>query len=141
MAKLILASHGDFCTGACSALKMFAGDSIDVVTVSLGDDGVGPFRDQLRAAVESADEDLIIVTDLAGGTPCNEATALGLADPQRIRVVAGMNLPMLVELTVALMIGAPTDVAISKGVEAGRAGVHPIDLIVQDDEQDEDGLF
>lgn len=145
MAKLLLVSHSDFCKGALHALKMFAGDAIDASTISLGDDGVESFRNQLRDAVESVEGEILVVTDLAGGTPCNEATALALADPERIHVVAGMNLPMLVECSVALMTGASVELAVEKGVDAGRHGMHPIDLSFgESDGQDrnqEDDLF
>lgn len=143
MAKLLLVSHGDLCTGAQSALKMFAGDALDVSAVSLGHDGVDPFRTRLRAEVASTTDEVLIVADLAGGTPCNEATVLGLAEPQRIRVVAGMNLPLLVECAVALMTDDSLDSALEKGVAAGKAGVYPIDLTAgtADEPDDEDDLF
>lgn len=68
---------------------------------------------------------------------------LGLAEPQRIRIVAGMNLPLLVECAVALMTGDSLDSALEKGVAAGKAGVYPIDLTAgtADEPDDEDDLF
>lgn len=143
MAKLLLVSHGDLCTGAQSALKMFAGDALKVSTISLGHDGVDPFRARLRAEVTSTTDEVLIVADLAGGTPCNEATVLGLTEPQRIRIVAGMNLPLLVECAVALMTGDSLDTAIEKGIAAGKAGVCPIELTTgaADEPDNEDDLF
>lgn len=65
---------------------------------------IGPFddRDQMIAAAEAlaADlddgEGLLVLTDLFGSTPCNIANALGAK--HRVRVLSGVNLPMLVRI-------------------------------------------
>jgi PTS system ascorbate-specific IIA component len=47
-----------------------------------------------RAALSGvADPDVLVLTDVFGATPCN--TAMRLADGAHVRVVAGVNVPML----------------------------------------------
>ena len=49
---------------------------------------------QIRAALaELGADEVLILVDVFGATPCN--AALALADGQKIRVVAGVNVPML----------------------------------------------
>lgn len=47
----------------------------------------------VRAALDAAPGDTLILTDVFGATPCN--AALAAADGTRARVVAGVNVPML----------------------------------------------
>ena len=138
MTKLVLVSHGTLCEGMRSALKMLTDNEIDIAAVSLGSSGVGVFRGQLHAAVTATSGDLIIAADLMGGTPCKEATALALSNPERIRVLAGMNLPMLAECVIALMTGSPVDEAIVRGLKAGRDGVRPVELPINQNQPDDD---
>ena len=49
---------------------------------------------QIRAALaELGAEEVLILVDVFGATPCN--AALAVADGQKIRVVVGVNVPML----------------------------------------------
>jgi mannose PTS system EIIA component len=49
---------------------------------------------QIRAALAALGaEEVLVLVDVFGATPCN--AALAVADGQRIRVVAGVNVPML----------------------------------------------
>jgi len=49
---------------------------------------------QIRAALDDLGaEDVLMLVDVFGATPCNAAVAV--ADGQRSRVVAGVNVPML----------------------------------------------
>jgi mannose PTS system EIIA component len=45
------------------------------------------------AAAAIADPDVLVLTDVFGATPCN--TAMRLADGAHVRVVVGVNVPML----------------------------------------------
>jgi mannose PTS system EIIA component len=66
-----------------------------------------------------AGQGLLILTDLYGATPSNIATLLG--DEQRVRVVSGLNLPMLFRI----MNYAQSDVneLALKAVTGGKDGV------------------
>ena len=49
---------------------------------------------QIRAALtDLGAEEVLMLVDVFGATPCN--AALAVADGQRVRVVAGVNVPML----------------------------------------------
>ena len=99
MLKILLVSHGDFCSGLLNSYEMIAGVNQQISYVKLDESGIGGFSERLTNVVEELIEEhkVLILTDIKGGTPFNEAYKLFLKYPENIRVVAGMNLPMLVE--------------------------------------------
>lgn len=123
--NLIVASHGTLCEGLADAFHMLASSEIPITTVSLNDTGVDDFRRRLVAAVEKSKTTAktLILTDLYGGTPFNESFALYLADPENLRVVAGVNFPMLIEAGMAAPDTDDLDEIVSIAVQAGTAGV------------------
>ena len=70
------------CSRTAAAVDVPAGVNTEAVQAQI----------RLAIAALGADEVLILV-DVFGATPCN--AALAVADGQRIRVVAGVNVPML----------------------------------------------
>ncbi|NCA69011.1 MAG: PTS sugar transporter subunit IIA [Sphingobacteriia bacterium] len=63
---------------------------------------------------------VLILTDLYGSTPANVAVAM-LAGHARVRVVAGVNLPMV--LRALNYAGLDLDAVAEKAVQGGRSGV------------------
>lgn len=123
--NLIIASHGTLCEGLADAFHMLASSEVPITTVSLNDTGIDDFRRRLVAEVEKSKNTakMLILTDLYGGTPFNESFALYLADPENLRVVAGVNFPMLIEAGMAAQDSDDLDEIASIAVQAGTAGV------------------
>lgn len=123
--NLIIASHGTLCEGLADAFHMLASSEVPITTVSLNDTGIDDFRRRLVAEVEKSKNTAktLIMTDLFGGTPFNESFALYLADPENLRVVAGVNFPMLIEAGMAAQDSDNLDEIVSIAVQAGTAGV------------------
>ena len=69
------------CGMQLAAVDVAPGASLDEVTA------------QVREALAAAGEEVLILVDVFGATPCNAAVAA--ADGVRSRVVAGVNVPML----------------------------------------------
>jgi len=102
MVNVVIISHGEFCEGLLSSLKMIAGDTFGVKAVPLIP-GESPesYREKLAAVLsEYTDKEsgFIILSDIAGGTPFQSAAYL--SKDFKIGLVSGMNMPML--LTLAL---------------------------------------
>ena len=123
--NLIVASHGTLCEGLADAFHMLASSEIPITTVSLNETGIDDFRDRLVVEVEKSKgtAKTLILTDLYGGTPFNESFALYLADPENLRVVAGVNFPMLIEAGMAAPDTDDLDEIVSIAVQAGTTGV------------------
>jgi PTS system mannose-specific IIA component len=73
-------------------------------------------RDLLAAA---GDQEALILTDVFGATPCN--VALRLADGVRVRVVAGVNVPML--WRTLCYANEPLDSVVTRAVAGATQGV------------------
>ena len=80
MIGIVLISHDDFCVGMLHAAEMICGDlGGQIVTVGLAKDApVETFDEALRRAVKTVDtgDGIVILADLAGGTPFNRAAPL-----------------------------------------------------------------
>ena len=100
MVGIILASHGEFAKGILQSATMIFGEQKDVTAVTLmpseGPDDVKAKMTQAVAGFENQDEVLFLV-DLWGGTPFNQANSLYEEHKDQWAIVAGMNLPMVIE--------------------------------------------
>ena len=99
MIGIVLISHDDFCVGMLHAAEMICGDlGGQIVTVGLAKDApVETFDEALRRAVKTVDtgDGIVILADLAGGTPFNRAAPLAGTS---VRLFGGVNLAFLLEL-------------------------------------------
>ena len=100
MVGIILASHGEFAAGILQSGAMIFGEQENVKAVTLmpseGPDDVRAKMEEAIASFDSQDEVLFLV-DLWGGTPFNQASSLLEAHKDKWAIVAGMNLPMVIE--------------------------------------------
>ncbi len=105
MRRIVLASHGTLAAGMLDSLRMIAGEQTGVSAlcayIQEVPDLASALGDLVRDRAEG--EELVIVTDVLGGSVNNEASRLlGVPD---VYVVTGMNLG----LVLALVLGdAPT---------------------------------
>lgn len=98
-------------------------DEASVAAVSIDwDDDADQAQERIRQAVESVDSGagVVILTDMFGGTPTN--LALTLYEPDRIEVVTGVNLPMLVKFTNLRSAASPRALA-EQLAERGREAI------------------
>lgn len=100
MVGIVIASHGELAPGIKQAGSMVFGDQPNVGAVSLMP-SMGP--DDIRAKIEKCissfdDQDqVLILADLWGGTPFNQASAVLDGHEDSWAIVTGLNLPMLIE--------------------------------------------
>lgn len=141
--NIVVASHGKLCEGLVDALHMMVAEPAPIVAVGLDEHGIDDFRDRLAAAVDAslAQGKTLIMSDLIGGTPYNEAYTLFLQHPEELRVVAGANFPMLIEVGIAAADSDDLDEVLGVALEAGRGGVVAAELPDEGYESDEDDLF
>ena len=121
--KLLIESHGEFCNGILDSYQMIAGENKNIVAVSLTDAGIQDFVERLTDQLAKfASDEVLILTDIKGGTPYNEAYKYYLSNEKRVRVVAGMNLPMVIELGLSLSNSSLTALE-ELAIEQGRKGI------------------
>src|SRR4051812_41882087 len=78
---------------------MIVGDLRQFTAVSIGwHEDVSDARDELSKAIERVrgDSGVLVLTDMFGGTPSN--VGMTFLETDRVEVITGVNLPMLIKL-------------------------------------------
>jgi PTS system mannose-specific IIA component len=98
MIGIVVVTHGALAGELVNATRTIVGDIPAIAAVSIGwTDDMGSAREAIeRALAEVGGEDVLILTDMFGGTPTN--VSLPFLSP-RVEIVTGVNLPMLIKLT------------------------------------------
>lgn len=98
MRNIIIASHAHFAAGINEALELLTGPHENVRVICLFVDGNDDVETICATAVEEAGEgDVIVCTDLFGGSVNNEFTKqMQLHD--NVYLITNMNLPLLLQL-------------------------------------------
>ena len=117
MIGLVLVTHGGLASEFIVAMEHVVGPQERIEAICIGpDDDMEGRRDDIAAAIAKVDG-VIILTDLFGGTPSNLAISLMKSD--KIEVIAGVNLPMLIRLEGARK-AMDVRAAVAAAREAGR---------------------
>lgn len=96
---VVVATHGQLATELLNAAEMIVGDLPQFVAVSIGwHDDVEVAREAIARALERVrgEEGVLILTDMFGGTPAN--LGVTFLEPEKVEVITGVNLPMLIKL-------------------------------------------
>ena len=99
MIGVVVVTHGQLATELVNAAEMIVGDLPQFAAVSIGwHDEVNDAREDIAQAIERvrADGGVLLLTDMFGGTPSN--LGLTFLETDRIEVITGVNLPMLIKL-------------------------------------------
>jgi mannose PTS system EIIA component len=99
MIGVVVVTHGQLATELVNAAEMIVGDLPHFTAVSIGwHDDVTDARGDLGQAIDRVrgDAGVLVLTDMFGGTPTN--IGITLLDVDRVEVITGVNLPMLIKL-------------------------------------------
>ena len=120
MIGIVVVTHGRLADELVAATEHVVGPLEACSAISIGpDDDMERRRDDIREAVEKADQGdgVIILTDMFGGTPSN--LAISVMEQTHAEVIAGLNLPMLIKL--ASVRGRETlEACVAHAQDAGR---------------------
>lgn len=99
MVGIIIASHGEFAEGILQSATMIVGEQENVAAVVLQpSEGPDDIRKKIEEAAASFDTDeVLVLADLWGGTPFNQANSIYEQNKDKWAIVAGLSLPMLIE--------------------------------------------
>ena len=144
MVAILSTGHGHFPTGVLSAVNLVAGNPGNVYAVDFVEGmGAEELKEKLQAAITGIEADeILVLTDLAGGTPFRTAVELKMVITDKaIRVIAGTNMPMLMEAAMSADVMALAELA-ADVTEVAAEGI--VDWDAQDDDSEEpdfeDGL-
>ena len=98
MIGIVVVTHGALAGELVNATRTIVGDIPAIAAVSIGwTDDMNSAREAIeRAVAEVGGGDVLILTDMFGGTPTN--VSLPFLSP-KVEIVTGVNLPMLIKLT------------------------------------------
>jgi PTS system mannose-specific IIA component len=97
---VVVITHGQLATELLNAAEAIVGDLPGFAAVSIGwHDDMEDARAEIRQAIDrvQGEAGALLLTDMFGGTPSN--LGLTFLEPDRVEVVTGVNLPMLIKLT------------------------------------------
>ena len=101
MVGLLITGHGHFATGLGSSLRLITGNTENIEYVDFeADHSTETLAHNLNQAFDKLKncDGVLVLSDLAGGSPFKTAVECKFARPeQAIEVIAGSNLPMLIE--------------------------------------------
>lgn len=126
MVGIILASHGSFADGIFQSGEMIFGQQENVAHVTLmPSEGPDDIRAKMEDAIKSFDdpEEVLFLVDLWGGTPFNQANNLVEQHKDKWAIVAGMNLPMVIEAYASRFSMEKAQEIAAHLVSAGKDGV------------------
>jgi len=137
MLAFIVVSHGSFAQGVVDSSYMIFGqqDKVQTVTFQL-DEEPEDLTAKLATAVSRFDENdqVLFLVDLWGGTPFNAASRIVAEHTERMGLITGLNLPMLIEAYTVR--DKPLNEVIAHLEETGKIGIKHLELL-QDGEEDE----
>lgn len=139
--KILLLSHGSFGDGIKDSYRMIVGDNNNILNIGLTDDGIGPFTDKVNLTLDelTKEDNVLVLTDVKGGTPFNVALRYQLENPNKIELVSGMNLPMVMEMGMQVEFEEDLKTLSLMAVEIGTNGIYRSDF--SDDENSDENDF
>lgn len=127
MAAILLVAHAPLATSLLAVARHVYPERSTGLAATDVDAAADPVQaqQQVRAAIEVlADAEVLILTDVFGASPCK--AALAVADGVRIRVVAGVNVPMLWRALCYAEV--PLEELVTRAVDGGAQGVMQVGL-------------
>lgn len=132
MIGLIVTGHGNFASGLTSALDLIAGSQKDYAAVDFLPTHT---TDDLQGNIEKAIEELsdcngiIIMCDLPGASPFN-VSGMVTKGRKDIVILAGVNMPMLCEITMTRAFEDDIDKLVNAGLEMAKTQAVKFELKV-----------
>lgn len=140
MIGVLVTSHHTLAESILGTCDMVIGNHNDCYSVCLDSD-ILSFKEKMSEVLgimQEKYEEIIILSDLKGGTPYNQSLNYKLGSGEKkVHLISGFNFPMLVELVVTLPQANDATELLEKIKETGVQGIE----IYQDDEVEEMDIF
>jgi len=120
--RAVVAGHGDFAAGIVSAVQQITGRGGVYRTLSARDLSAVDLEEALRKTIEEIDA-RVVFTDLQAGS-CTMAARRALRGRKDVLLIAGANLPMLLDFVFAENL--PAMEAARHALDRGRAAMSAI---------------
>ncbi|MGJ7913513.1 PTS sugar transporter subunit IIA [Neobacillus sp. LXY-1] len=125
MKAIVVTTHGALGKGLLEAAEMMAGNLENTFSLSLDGEGITKFSesmDKLINDLKGIYDEILILCDLKGGTPYNQSMKHFLLNQDVVKIVAGVNLPMFVEVYMQLQ-SVPLEELLKLAIETGQQSI------------------
>ncbi|WP_288480245.1 PTS galactosamine/N-acetylgalactosamine transporter subunit IIA [uncultured Clostridium sp.] len=142
MVGIIVTGHGNFATGVLSAAKLIAGTPEKLIGIDFTEnDTVETLEEKIKKGIEELDtEEILVLADLAGGSPFKVSATIGVSSDKNIKVLSGTNLGMIIE-TALLRDGKNLEEVLAFAKESGITSIQEFEMKVKKEIEDcEDGI-
>jgi PTS system mannose-specific IIA component len=112
MIGVVVVTHGQLATELVHAAETIVGDQPHFTAVSIGwHEDVQDAREAIAAAIDRVRQPggVVLATDMFGGTPSN--LGITFLEQDKVEIVTGVNLPMLIKAASMTEAAPLTDVA------------------------------
>ncbi|HVZ21884.1 MAG TPA: PTS sugar transporter subunit IIA [Vicinamibacterales bacterium] len=99
MIGVVVVTHGQLATELLNAAETIVGELPRFAAVSIGwHEDTEDAREEIGQAIARVEQGhgVLVLTDMFGGTPSN--LAMTFLEPNKVEVITGVNLPMLIKL-------------------------------------------
>lgn len=146
MIGIIVATHGKMCDGIVSAADLIIGSTENIKTVNLfQEDDVQDLNGKFLNEIKEVDQQdgVIIFVDLAGASLYNQAVlavnSLTAEQQKKVHVIAGVNLPMVIDAINQQMINSSIEDAVASVINEAQRGI--VSWSAEDSEDDDEEEF
>ncbi|HEM6493242.1 TPA: PTS sugar transporter subunit IIA [Streptococcus suis] len=138
MIKVIVVAHGQFASGILTSLKLIAGEVENIEAIDFSE---GMSAQELKARIKSAilgEREVLILTDLLGGTPFKVSGELATEQKeQNVVVLSGLNLAMILEANFSRLTD-DLEQLVGKLITTSKDGiVDSVSLLAEDNHDEE----
>ena len=130
MIGLIVTGHGKFATSLQSALELIAGAKEEIEFVDFDCDSVTELDTRLKAAVDRLEktDSILALCDLTGGSPFKTMAMISNTLDKKVEIIGGVNLPILIELTLARQFIEDLEQLTTMGIQTGKDNIIRFEL-------------
>jgi len=128
MVGVLIATHGELASGLRDASNLIAGEQEQLDTIGLfeGND-FDVFKDSIKEKMLALDtgDGVLVFVDLFAATPYNASAFITqeLKEQMKVRVVAGTNLPMVLETLMTRAFETDLDALYKGAISTGKEGI------------------
>lgn len=135
--KIVITSHGDLCEGILSSYQMIAGNPSKFIVLKLDENGISDYATRLNKVLDElvTNHQIIVLSDIVGGTPYNETLRYVLKHPEKVFLIAGLNLPMLIQAGTISDKETDIQLLLDEILQAGQSSILLAPTAIKNDEE------
>ena len=135
MRKILIATHGTLASGAKSTIELLMGNMADITCINAYVDSEENLMDRLDDFFEkiTEEDEVIVFTDIKGGSVNQKIVPY--AKKENIFLIAGFNLPILLEIVIES--GKLTKERVLKTIGECKNQMELIEVQIADDSEED----